>query len=116
MQYLTMLKAREDQGQPPAELFEAMGRHIEDMISRGHLVTAGGLLPSSAGATVQVRGGELITTDGPFTEATELVGGYAILEARSLEEVVALAAETLELHRKYWPGWEGCSEIRPIAG
>ena len=116
MQYLSMVHSREDQGQPPAALFEAMGRFIEEMTAGGRLVTTGGLLPSTEGVTVAVRGRDVIVSDGPFAEATEVVGGYAILEAESMDEVIELMKPFLQLHRDHWPEWEGYTEIRPIAG
>jgi len=45
--------------------------------------------------------------DGPFTEAKEIVGGYAQFELKSKEEAVASAVRFMELHKKHWPGWEG---------
>lgn len=115
MQFLTMLKAREDAGQPPAELFEAMGRYIEKVAAAGHLVLTGGLMPTSAGFTVHADGGRPVVTDGPFAEATEVVGGYAILQADTREEVEELAREFVQLHIDAWPGWQGTSEVRQIA-
>ena len=53
-------------------------------------------------------------TDGPFTEAKEIIGGYAQFEFKSREEAVASAVEFMELHRKYWPGWEGETEVREM--
>jgi hypothetical protein len=54
--------------------------------------------------------------DGPFTETKELVGGFAILEFRSREEAVESARQYMELYRKYWPEWEGETEVRQIFG
>ena len=55
-------------------------------------------------------------TDGPFTESKEVVGGYAQFELKSKEEVIEGAVRFMELHKKYWPGWEGETEIRQIFG
>ena len=55
-------------------------------------------------------------TDGPFTEAKEVVGGYAELELKSKEEAIEAAVNFMELHKKHWPGWEGETEIRQIFG
>jgi hypothetical protein len=54
------------------------------------LVSTGGCLPSSLGAKVRRAGGDYAVTDGPFTEAKEVVGGFAILEARSKEHAIEL--------------------------
>ncbi|MFI5931828.1 YciI family protein [Actinoplanes sp. NPDC051494] len=111
---MTMLKAREDAGAPPPDFFEAMGAYIAGVAASGKLIGTGGLLPSSAGAEVRATGGKVVVTHGPFTEATELVGGYAIFEVDSLDEAVTMATEFVQLHVDRWPGWEGASEIRQI--
>jgi hypothetical protein len=74
----------------------------------------GGLLPSAAGAEVRAGGGEVAVTHGPFTEATELVGGYAVFRVDSLEEAVAMVTDFVQLHVDHWPGWAGGAEIRQI--
>jgi hypothetical protein len=53
-------------------------------------------------------------TDGPFAEAKEVIGGWAILEAPSKAEALRIAREFMELHRKHWPEFEGESEVRPM--
>jgi hypothetical protein len=54
--------------------------------------------------------------DGPFTEAKEVIGGYAIFEANSKAEMIKCGERFMDLHRKYLPGWDGECEIRQIAG
>lgn len=114
MQFMTMLKMREDAGPPPPDFFEAMGTYIARVAASGKLITTGGLLPSSAGAEVRATAGRVVVTHGPFTEATELVGGYAVFEADSRDEAIRLATEFVQLHVDHWPGWEGSAEIRQI--
>ena len=114
MQFLTMLTMREDAGAPPQEFYEAMGAYIAGVAASGALITTGGLLPSVTGARVRATDGTVVVTHGPFTETTELVGGYAVYEAGSLDEAVGLAAEFVQLHVDHWPGWEGSSEVRQI--
>jgi hypothetical protein len=58
--------------------------------------------------------GKITVTDGPFTETKEVIGGWAILNADSKAEAVRIATEFMELHRKYWPGFDGESEVRPM--
>jgi len=53
-------------------------------------------------------------TDGPFTEAKEVVGGYAQFELKSKQEAIDAAVRFMELHKKYWPGWEGETEVRQM--
>ena len=114
MQFMTMLKMREDAGPPPPDFFQAMGAYIAGVAAGGKPITTGGLLPSATGAEVRATGGKVVVTHGPFTEATELVGGYAVFEADSRDEAIRLATEFVQLHVDHWPGWEGASEIRQI--
>ncbi len=116
MRFLTTLKMREDVGAPPQALMEAMDKHIEDGYREGYLVDAGGLASIRDSRAVRVRNGRLQVIDGPFSEAKEVVGGYAFIEARSLDEAVALASRIVQLHVELWPGWEGESEIRQVFG
>lgn len=114
MQFMTMLKMREDAGAPPPDFFEAMGAYIADVAASGKLITTGGLLPSSSGAQVRATAGKVVVTHGPFTETTELVGGFAVFEVDSRDEAIRLATEFVQLHVDHWPGWEGSSEIRQV--
>ena len=116
MKYLSFVRSSEKyrEGQPPAALMEAMGKLIEKLTAEGALVDTGGLAPSRDGFRMRVQNGELITTDGPFTESKELIGGWAILEASSRAEIVRLTTEFMELHRQHWPEFEGECEVRPI--
>lgn len=58
--------------------------------------------------------GKVTVTDGPFSESKEVIGGWAILEAKSKAEAIRIATEFMELHRQHWPGFEGESEVRPM--
>ncbi len=93
MRYMMIVKGDENfaaSGPPPMELMEAIGKLGEEATKAGKMVSMGGLHHSSKGATIRLKGGKLITTDGPFTEAKEVVGGFAILNAKSREEVLEL--------------------------
>jgi hypothetical protein len=72
------------------------------------------LKPTADGTRVRLSGGKITTTDGPFTEAKEIVGGYAIVEAASNKDAVAVATEFMDLHRVHWPTFEGECEVRPL--
>ena len=112
-----MTKGKEGGEMPPPEMIEAVERLDEQATKDGTLVLRGGLYPSGAGgARVRVSGGELRVLDGPFTEAKEVIGGFAIFELKSKEEAVEAAKHFMELHRKHWPGWEGVSEVRRMFG
>jgi hypothetical protein len=63
---------------------------------------------------VRSSGGKLHISDGPFTEAKEIVGGYAFVEAPSRDEALKVARDFMELHRAHWPEFEGECEVRPL--
>jgi hypothetical protein len=116
MKYLTFIRHSESyrESPPPAALMEAMGKFVEKSLKNGTLVDTGGLLPSREGARVRLARGNITVTDGPFAETKEVVGGWAILKAESKAEAIRIATEFMELHRKYWPEFEGESEVRPM--
>jgi hypothetical protein len=116
MKYLTFIRHSEkfrESGPPPA-LMDAMGKFIEKTMKDGVLVDTGGLLPSKDGARVRLANGRITVTDGPFVETKEVIGGWAILKTDSKAEAIRIATEFMELHRKFWPGFEGESEVRPM--
>ncbi|HVZ33280.1 MAG TPA: YciI family protein [Polyangiaceae bacterium] len=116
MKYLTFIRHSESYRQtpPPAALMEAMGKFVEKSRKEGTLVDTGGLLPSAEGVRVRLANGKISVKDGPFTESKEVIGGWAILQADSKAEVIRIATEFMELHRKHWPEFEGESEVRPM--
>ena len=101
-------------GMPTPELMEAMGKLVDREIKAGRLIDTGGLTPLAGGAQVRIKDGELSVIDGPFVEAKEVVGGYAIFEFRNKEEALASAVEFMQLHRQHMPGWEGTCEVRAM--
>jgi hypothetical protein len=116
MRFMMIVKSAEKWGFPPKELMEAIGKLSEEAVKTGSMVGSGGLRPTAQGACVRLKGGQVSVIDGPFTEAKEIVGGYAQFELKSKEEAVASAVRFMELHKKYWPGWEGETEIREMYG
>nr|AUN36783.1 PhnB protein [uncultured bacterium] len=114
MRFMTMVKAAENSGRPPQALMDAIANLAEEGLKAGVLVETGGLLPSAMGARVRLSGGKLTVTDGPYAEAKEVIGGYAVYDVESKEEAVKLGTQFMELHQKHWPGWEGECEIRQL--
>ena len=116
MRYMMFIKHTQDYGsvQAPAGLYEDMGRFIEETTKSGNFVGGAGLQPTSAGTRVRLKGGKISVIDGPFTESKEIVGGYAIIDAKSRDEALALARRFMELHQKHWPTFEGECEMRPF--
>jgi hypothetical protein len=103
-------------GPPPKALMDAIDKLTEEANRAGTMVMAGGLAPLPASTSIRISRGELTTTDGPYTEAKEVVGGFAIFDLKSKQEAVEGAQQFMELHRIHWPGWEGETEVRQIFG
>ena len=114
MRFMMIVKTADGSGFPPKELMDAIVKIREEAIKTGEMINDGGLAPTAAGARVRLSGGKLTVTDGPFTEAKEVVGGFAIFELKSKEEAVDRASRFMELHKQHWPGWEGVLEVRPM--
>lgn len=116
MKYMTFVRHPESyrESGPPKALMEAMGKFVDRLISEGKFVDGGGLLPSKEGVRMRIAKGRLTVIDGPFAEAKEVIGGYAILKTESRAEALRIATEFMELHQKYWPEFEGESELRPM--
>ncbi len=116
MRYMMFIKHSEAQRSAvvPPSLYEEMGKFIEETTRSGNFISGAGLQPSSAGARVKLKDGTITVIDGPFAESKEIVGGYAIMDAKSHEEALALARRFMEIHRTHWPTFEGESELRPL--
>ena len=114
MKFMMIVKHTETQGPPPKALMDAIAKLAEQESKTGSMIGSGGLRPTITGARIRVSGGQLTVTDGPFAEAKEVVGGYAQFEFKSKKEAVESAIAFMDLHRKYWPGWEGETEVREM--
>jgi hypothetical protein len=79
----------------------------DDLRKRGHLINAAALEPVTAATTVRVRNGKVSTTDGPFAETKEHLGGFMLIEARDLNEAIQIATR-LPMARV------GTIEVRPV--
>ena len=98
----------------PQALYDAMGELVSENLKSGVLVDTAGLLPTSEGSRVRLSRGKIKVSDGPFTEAKEVVGGYALVEAKSKKEAIDLATKFMDIHRIHWPEFEGACEVRPL--
>jgi hypothetical protein len=83
------------------------GAFTQSIIQSGHFKAGDGLQPTTTATTVRVRDGKTMTTDGPFAETREQLGGYYLVEAKDLDDAVALAARIPEAKR-------GSIEVRPV--
>jgi hypothetical protein len=95
---------------PPPEMYEKMGRFVEEATKAGVIVATGGIAPTSQGARISLKNGEYTVVDGPFTEAKELVGGWALMECRDLSEAVEWSKRFLDVLG------EGEVRVRPVFG
>lgn len=103
MRFISMIRVHENTGQTPSEqLMNDMGKLIEELTRTGQLVSTAGLRPTSEGVRVRWRNGKLSMVDGPFTETKEVIGGYAILEAKSKAEAIDLTQRFLRIHGTEW--------------
>ncbi len=95
---------------PSADMYEKMGKFVEEATKEGVIVATGGIAPTSEGVIISLKDGEYTVVDGPFTEAKELVGGWALLECRYLPEAVEWSKRFL--------GVLGFGEVRvrPVSG
>src|SRR6202030_1221646 len=91
---------------PPPKLREEMHILANREIKAGRMLDNGGLMPIAMGAQVRIADGRLTVLDGPFTEAKEVIGGYAVFELKDKQEAVASAIEFMQLHKDHMPGCE----------
>ena len=112
MQYLLLIYANEAEtaARSPAALQTMSEEYMEftkAIIQGGQFKAGDRLRPTSAASTVRVRNGKVATTDGPFAETREQLGGYYMVEAKNLDEAIAIAARI--------PGAKvGSIEVRPV--
>jgi hypothetical protein len=111
MQYLLAVHGNEDDAPPAPEVMQKMFADVDafnkELQVASAWVFAGGLFPASTATVVRMRDGEVVTTDGPFTETKEQIGGFWIIKARDLDAAIAWAAK----------GSEACLapvEVRPF--
>jgi hypothetical protein len=97
MRFLSIYKTVERGVPPSQEDMTKMSKLVEDGMKAGFLLATEGCLPSALGARVRMSGGKLTVTDGPFTEAKEIVGGFAILRANSKEEALEMTKNFLQV-------------------
>jgi hypothetical protein len=108
MRFLSIFKGIERDTPPTESEMAAMGKFIEEAASAGWLLSTEGCLPSARGARVRQADGEVTVLDGPFTEAKEVVGGFAIMQANSKDEAIELTRRFLDV------AGDGECEIRQL--
>jgi hypothetical protein len=107
-------ESQPDAYSPSAEVVAGVGRLMGEMTRAGVLLAAEGVLPSSTGAKVRASGGKRTVTDGPFAEAKEVIGGFALLQVRSREEAIEWAARFADVIGDVEVEVRQVSEGRPL--
>jgi len=108
MRFLSVYITKEVSGPPTQEEMDRMGKLIEEGMKAGTLLAVEGCLPSAMGARVRLSNGTITVTDGPFTEAKELIGGLAILQADSKAGAIEQVRQFLRV------AGDGVCELRQL--
>ena len=116
MKFLMLIKHPESYRSQtvPQSLMDAMGEFVTANLKSGALKDTAGLKPTSDGFRVRLSRGRLGTTDGPFSETKEVIGGYALVELPSKDDALEMARQFMDLHRIHWREFEGECEVRPL--
>jgi hypothetical protein len=111
MRYLLLIYTAEASEPPPPEVrdseMKAYGAFTEDIRKRGLMQAGEALEPTATATTVRVQDGRTVTTDGPYAETKEALGGFYLVDARDLDEAIELAARIPAAKH-------GAIEVRPI--
>ena len=113
--FMGFVRMEENVGMPPQALFEAMDGYIGERAAKGIFVDGGGLFGTEDAVNFVVREGQVSRVDGPYAEAKEVVGGWAIMEYGTLEEAIADQREFAELHATHWPEVTVVATLRQIS-
>ncbi len=110
MRFMSLWRPAKTANLHSEKMFRDMNKLVEEMTKDGTLVQTGGWDPSSPAIVVRNDGNAVHVTDGPYTEAKELIAGYAILEATSREHAIELAKRYMKI------AGEGTTEMRELGG
>ena len=113
--FMGFVKMEEGSGPPPQALMDAMDAYIGEQAAKGTFLDGGGLYGTEGAVNFVVRKGETSRVDGPYAEAKEVVGGFAIMQFDSLEEAVDNQQEFADLHAKHWPDCSMVATLRQIS-
>jgi hypothetical protein len=113
--FMGFVRMEEGVGTPPQALFDAMDKYIGEQAAKGAFLDGGGLYGTEDAVNFISRQGSVTRVDGPYAEAKEVVGGWALMEYATLEEAVADQQEFAELHAKHWPEVTVISTLRQIS-
>jgi len=113
--FMGFVKMAEGQGNPPQALFDAMDTYIGEQAQQGHFLDGGGLFGTEDAVNFVVKQGETTRVDGPYAEAKEVVGGWALLQYDSLADAIAGQQEFADLHAKHWPECSMVATLRQVS-
>ena len=113
--FMGFVRMEEGAGTPPRALVDAMDAHVGERAAKGVFLDGGGLYGIEDAVNFVVRQGEVSRVDGPYAEAKEVVGGWAIMQYDTLDEAVADQREFVELHVKHWPEVTVIATLRQIS-
>jgi hypothetical protein len=113
--FMGFVKMEEGQGGPPQALMDAMDKYIGEAAAAGKFLDGGGLYGTEDAVNFVVRKGEITRVDGPYAEAKEVVGGWAIMQYDTLEDAVADQEKFAELHATYWPEVSMVATLRQVS-
>lgn len=113
--FMGFVKMEEGLGAPPQAIFDAMDVYIGEQAAKGHFLDGGGLFGTEDAVNFIVRKGETTRVDGPYAEAKEVVGGWALLQYDTLDEAIAAQQEFAELHAKHWPDCQMVATLRQVS-
>ncbi|WP_028652216.1 YciI family protein [Nocardioides halotolerans] len=113
--FMGFVRMEEGVGTPPQSLFEAMDGYIGERAERKIFLDGGGLYGTEDAVNFVVRDGAVSRVDGPYAEAKEVVGGWALLQYDTVEEAIADQHEFAELHAKHWPEATVVATLRQIS-
>ena len=114
MRYMILIRpdlAKAPEGGPSEELMTEMGKLISEMTRSGVLLDTAGLAPAEEATVQKLAGGKVTTVDGPYTEAREFIGGYALVQVGTQEEAAEWANRFLLIHGD---AWEMDLEVRGV--
>ena len=114
MRYMLLIRpdlSRAPEGGASEEMMSEMGKLISEMTRAGVLLDTAGLGPAEESTVLQLSGGKVTTVDGPYTEAREFIGGFALVQVGTQEEAAEWAKRFLLVHGE---GWEVVVEVRSV--
>lgn len=108
MKYALLIYGAESTEPPPADQMQKWGAYTAGLVARSAMLGGEALLPTATATTLRLQNGNLVTTDGPFAETKEALGGFYLLEAKDLDEAIDLARGIPALPMG------GSIELRPV--